>query len=338
MASVSLRNISKFYQGDVPAVKDFNLEIADKEFIIIVGPSGCGKSTLLRMIAGIESISSGELFIGEKPMQNVPAKDRNISMVFQTYALFPHLNVFENIAFGLRARKTPKQEIKKLVEEAANTLGITHLLKRKPKQLSGGERQRVAMGRAIVRNPSIFLMDEPLSNLDAKLRIQMRAELSLLHKRLQNTFIFVTHDQTEAMTLCDRMVVMKDGVIQQVGTPKEIYTHPANQFVASFIGAPQMNFLEREINGNKYIIGIRPEGIFLCESTHSDAIQAKVVLTELLGQEILLYLEFDQEKVVARVDPDCPLEADDITYIRFEKTKLHFFHSTTGETVDLPNV
>lgn len=334
MATVSLRNICKSYQNGVEAVKNFNLTIEDKEFIIIVGPSGCGKSTLLRMIAGIEEITSGELLIGDKSMEKIPAKDRNIAMVFQNYALFPHLNVYENIAFGLRARKTPKKEIAEIVMDAANTLGISHLLKRKPKQLSGGERQRVAMGRAIVRNPSVFLMDEPLSNLDALLRVQMRSELSLLHKRLGNTFIYVTHDQTEAMTLCNRMVVMKDGEIQQVGSPKEIYHHPANQFVAGFIGAPQMNFLRNENGDTKSILGVRPEDVLLCEKNDEDAKGVTVLLTELLGQEILLYLDKDGEKIIARVQSDCEVEADDFIYIKFNKNKIHYFDAITGKRIE----
>lgn len=263
MASISLKHIKKVFAGGVEAVKDFNLEIADKEFIVFVGPSGCGKTTVLRMIAGLEEPSEGEIFIGSKSVHNLPPKDRNISMVFQSYALFPHLTVYENIAFGLRARKTPKSEIEEKVQKASKNLSISHLLDRKPKQLSGGERQRVAMGRAIVRNPNVFLMDEPLANLDALLRVEMRAELSILHSELQNTFIFVTHDQMEAMTLADRIVVMKDGEIQQVGTPKEIYNHPQNKFVAGFIGTPQMNFLRKEIGGRKYDIGVRPESVHI---------------------------------------------------------------------------
>ena len=244
MASVSLKNICKKYQGNVLAVSDFNLEIKDKEFIILVGPSGCGKSTTLRMIAGLEEISDGELYIGDKLVNDVAPKDRDIAMVFQNYALYPHMTVFENMAFGLKLRKTPKDEIKRRVEEAARVLDISHLLDRKPKALSGGQRQRVALGRAIVREPKVFLLDEPLSNLDAKLRAQMRTELSKLHKRIGTTFIYVTQDQTEAMTMGDRIVVMKDGLIQQVDTPTKLYDKPANKFVAGFIGSPQMNFIE----------------------------------------------------------------------------------------------
>ncbi len=244
MASLSLKGIYKKYPGGVVAVSDFNLEIKDKEFIILVGPSGCGKSTTLRMIAGLEEISDGELYIGDRLVNDVAPKDRDIAMVFQNYALYPHMTVFENMAFGLKLRKTPRDEIKRRVEEAARILDIAHLLDRKPKALSGGQRQRVALGRAIVREPKVFLLDEPLSNLDAKLRAQMRTEISKLHQKLGTTFIYVTHDQTEAMTMGDRIVVMKDGLIQQVDTPNKLYSQPGNMFVAGFIGSPQMNFVD----------------------------------------------------------------------------------------------
>lgn len=247
MASVKLNNVCKVYPNGFVAVKDFNLDIADKEFIIFVGPSGCGKSTTLRMIAGLEDISSGELWIGDKMMNDVEPKDRDIAMVFQNYALYPHMTVFENMAFGLKLRKTPKDQIARKVEEAARILDISHLLDRKPKALSGGQRQRVALGRALVREPQVFLLDEPLSNLDAKLRAQMRTEITLLHKRLGTTFIYVTHDQTEAMTMADRIVVMKDGFIQQVDTPQNLYSYPCNLFVAGFIGSPQMNFIDSKL-------------------------------------------------------------------------------------------
>ncbi|MBQ5315945.1 MAG: sn-glycerol-3-phosphate ABC transporter ATP-binding protein UgpC [Oscillospiraceae bacterium] len=244
MASLSLRSIYKKYPGGVVAVSDVNLEIKDKEFIILVGPSGCGKSTTLRMIAGLEEISEGELYIGDRLVNDVAPKDRDIAMVFQNYALYPHMTVFENMAFGLKLRKVPKDEIARKVEEAARILDISHLLSRKPKALSGGQRQRVALGRAIVREPQVFLLDEPLSNLDAKLRAQMRTEISKLHQKLGTTFIYVTHDQTEAMTMGDRIVVMKDGFVQQVDTPQNLYTSPVNQFVAGFMGSPQMNFID----------------------------------------------------------------------------------------------
>ncbi len=247
MASLSLKNIYKRYPGGVTAVSDFNLEIKDKEFIILVGPSGCGKSTTLRMIAGLEEISEGELHIGDRLVNTVAPKDRDIAMVFQNYALYPHMTVFDNMAFGLKLRKTPKDQIKRRVEEAARILDIAHLLDRKPKALSGGQRQRVALGRAIVREPKVFLLDEPLSNLDAKLRAQMRTEISKLHQKLGTTFIYVTHDQTEAMTMGDRIVVMKDGLIQQVNTPQYLYDKPCNMFVAGFIGSPQMNFIDSKL-------------------------------------------------------------------------------------------
>ncbi len=247
MASLSLRGIYKRYPGGVVAVSDFTMNIKDKEFIVLVGPSGCGKSTTLRMIAGLEEISEGEMFIGDRLVNDVAPKDRDIAMVFQNYALYPHMTVFDNMAFGLKLRKVPKDEIKKLVEEAAKILDISHLLDRKPKALSGGQRQRVALGRAIVRDPQVFLLDEPLSNLDAKLRAQMRTELSKLHKKLGTTFIYVTHDQTEAMTMGDRIVVMKDGYIQQIDSPINLYENPVNKFVAGFIGSPQMNFIPAKL-------------------------------------------------------------------------------------------
>lgn len=256
MASLSLRGIYKRYPGGVTAVSDFTMNIKDKEFIIFVGPSGCGKSTTLRMIAGLEEISEGELFIGDRLVNDVAPKDRDIAMVFQSYALYPHMTVFENMAFGLKLRKTPKDEIKRLVEEAAKSLDISHLLDRKPKALSGGQRQRVALGRAIVRDPQVFLLDEPLSNLDAKLRAQMRTELSKLHKRLGTTFIYVTHDQVEAMTMGDRIVVMKDGFIQQIDSPINLYENPCNKFVAGFMGSPQMNFIDAKLimQNGKYTV------------------------------------------------------------------------------------
>ena len=256
MASLSLRNIGKKYPGGVMAVSDFNLEIKDKEFIVLVGPSGCGKSTTLRMIAGLEEITEGELYIGDRLVNDVAPKDRDIAMVFQNYALYPHMTVFGNMAFGLKLRKTPKEEIKRRVEEAARALEIEHLLDRKPKALSGGQRQRVALGRAIVRDPKVFLLDEPLSNLDAKLRAQMRTEISKLHQKIGTTFIYVTHDQTEAMTMANRIVVMKDGYIQQVDTPQHLYDRPCNAFVAGFIGSPQMNFVDAKLleeNGNFFV-------------------------------------------------------------------------------------
>ncbi len=251
MASLSLRGIYKKYPGGVVAASDINLEIRDKEFIILVGPSGCGKSTTLRMIAGLEEISEGELYIGDRLVNDIAPKDRDIAMVFQNYALYPHMTVFENMAFGLKLRKVPKDEIARKVEEAARILHLSHLLDRKPKAMSGGQRQRVALGRAIVRSPKVFLLDEPLSNLDAKLRAQMRTEISKLHKKLGTTFIYVTHDQTEAMTMGDRIVVMKDGFIQQIDTPQNLYENPVNKFVAGFLGSPQMNFIDAVLKKNE---------------------------------------------------------------------------------------
>ena len=324
MASLSLRHIYKKYPGGVTAVSDFNLEIKDKEFIVLVGPSGCGKSTTLRMIAGLEEISEGELFIGDRLVNDVAPKDRNIAMVFQNYALYPHMTVAENMAFGLKLNKTPKDEIKRRVEEAARILDITHLLDRKPKALSGGQKQRVALGRAIVRNPMVFLLDEPLSNLDAKLRATMRTELTKLHNRVQTTFIYVTHDQVEAMTMATRIVVMKDGLIQQVDTPQNLYDKPVNIFVAGFIGTPQMNFINgvltkkdddvyftfeenrtikvpadkanapelQEYIGQEVVVGIRPEDIDdeATEAPEDSTVDAFVDVTDLMGAEIYLYL------------------------------------------------
>ena len=258
MATVTLKGIKKIYDKDVLAVSDFNLEIADKEFVVLVGPSGCGKSTTLRMIAGLEEITEGELYIGDRLVNNVAPKDRDIAMVFQNYALYPHMTVYDNMAFSLKLRKMNKKEIDKTVRRAADILDITDYLKRKPKALSGGQKQRVAIGRAIVREPQVFLMDEPLSNLDAKLRNQMRAEIIKLRQRIDTTFVYVTHDQTEAMTLGDRIVIMKDGFIQQTGTPHEVFNHPANLFVAGFIGTPQMNFFDGELkkDGATYLVRV----------------------------------------------------------------------------------
>ena len=332
MASLSLKNVGKTYPNGFVAVKNFNLDIADKEFIIFVGPSGCGKSTTLRMIAGLEEITSGELWIGNTMVNDVEPKDRDIAMVFQSYALYPHMSVYDNMAFGLKLRKTPKDKVDKLVHEAAKILDIEHLLDRKPKALSGGQRQRVAMGRAIVRNPKVFLMDEPLSNLDAKLRVQMRIEISKLHQRLESTIIYVTHDQTEALTLGTRIVVMKDGVMQQVATPIDLYTKPCNLFVAGFIGSPQMNFIDckvvRDEEGIKLafgsyavklpeskaeklveggyidkdvIMGIRPEDIkdeeIFINAGSSNVLDATVRVYEMLGAEVFLYFSVEGLKI-----------------------------------------
>ncbi|MBE6655842.1 MAG: sn-glycerol-3-phosphate ABC transporter ATP-binding protein UgpC [Ruminococcaceae bacterium] len=331
MAGLSLKHIYKKYPGGVTAVSDFNLEIKDKEFLIFVGPSGCGKSTTLRMIAGLEEITEGELFIGDTLVNDVAPKDRDIAMVFQNYALYPHMTVFENMAFGLKLRKVSKEEIKRRVEEAAKILDINHLLDRKPKALSGGQKQRVALGRAIVRSPKVFLLDEPLSNLDAKLRASMRTELTKLHKKVGTTFIYVTHDQTEAMTMATRIVVMKDGLIQQVDTPQNLYDYPCNLFVAGFIGSPQMNFVtsklvkkgddlylefgttsvklpaEKASNpalleyiDQEVVMGIRPEHIHddpMHISNMPDSLMdADVEVTELMGAEIYLYLGFEGQE------------------------------------------
>ena len=338
MADLQLKHIYKRYAGGVTAVSDFTLDIDDKEFIILVGPSGCGKSTTLRMVAGLEEISEGELYIGGRLVNDVAPKDRDIAMVFQNYALYPHMTVFENMAFGLKLRKTPKDEIKKRVTEAAKILDIEHLLDRKPKALSGGQRQRVAMGRAIVRNPKVFLMDEPLSNLDAKLRVQMRIEISKLHQRLETTIIYVTHDQTEALTLGTRIVVMKDGIVQQVDSPLDLYMRPNNLFVAGFIGSPQMNFIKARVTvsgsdvllvfGNNsvklteskakkliengyedkdIIFGIRPEDIkdeeMFISSSPDTTLEATVKVYEMLGAEVFLYFTVETFDITVRVNP-----------------------------------
>ena len=301
MASVSLKGIYKKYPGNVVAVSDFNIEIKDKEFIILVGPSGCGKSTTLRMIAGLEEISDGELYIGDRLVNDIAPKDRDIAMVFQNYALYPHMTVFENMAFGLKLRKIPKDQIAKKVEEAARILDIAHLLDRKPKALSGGQRQRVALGRAIVREPQVFLLDEPLSNLDAKLRAQMRTEISKLHKRLGTTFIYVTHDQTEAMTMGDRIVVMKDGFIQQIDTPTNLYNHPVNQFVAGFIGSPQMNFIDAKLLkvDGKYVVEFGTE-----DTKETRGVKYTVEVPEAKADEEALEPLVGKE-IVLGIRPEC---------------------------------
>ncbi len=370
MASLTLKGIYKKYAGNVVAVSDFNLDIEDKEFIILVGPSGCGKSTTLRMIAGLEEISEGELLIGDRIVNDVAPKDRDIAMVFQNYALYPHMTVFENMAFGLKLRKTPKDEIKRRVEEAARVLDIAHLLDRKPKALSGGQRQRVALGRAIVREPQVFLLDEPLSNLDAKLRAQMRTELSKLHLRLGTTFIYVTHDQTEAMTMGTRIVVMKDGFIQQVDTPQNLYEKPTNLFVAGFIGSPQMNFIdakvveknskiclefgngtvnslelpESKINeavkasiGKDVILGVRPESLhdeemFLSTAT-TGIVECQVDVTELMGAETYLYLNLDGINMTARVSPRSTAKPGDTIKVAIDVNRIHIFDKETERAI-----
>ena len=368
MAKISLKNIFKIYPGDVTAVNDFNLEIDDKEFIILVGPSGCGKSTTLRMIAGLETISKGELRIGDRVVNDVPPKDRDIAMVFQSYALYPHMSVYKNMAFSLNLQKIDKEEIDKRVKEAAKILDIEHLLERKPKALSGGQRQRVALGRAMVRNPKVFLLDEPLSNLDAKLRTAMRSEISKLHKKLGTTFIYVTHDQTEAMTMGDRIVVMKDGLVQQVDTPQNLYDHPKNLFVAGFIGSPQMNMFKAVItkNGSKYIakfgayeidinwderkaqnlskyegkevlMGIRPEELHDEQSTQPkdtlSYVNAKVELCEPMGSEIYLYLNINDEKAIAKIPPRSNAKIGDTISLGINTNQIHLFDMETENAI-----
>ena len=364
MASLSLRHIYKIYPNGFNAVKDFNLEIEDKEFIIFVGPSGCGKSTTLRMVAGLEEISKGELWIGDKLCNDVEPKDRDIAMVFQSYALYPHMTIYDNMAFGLKLRKMPKDEIDKRVHEAAKILDIEHLLERKPKLLSGGQRQRVAMGRAIVREPKVFLMDEPLSNLDAKLRVQMRIEISKLHQRLQTTIIYVTHDQTEAMTLGSRIVVMKDGIVQQVDTPTNLYDTPGNLFVAGFIGSPQMNFIDATVVkegadlylaygkghkvlvtpekaaklgayvGKEVIFGIRPEDVFsaakYADANANNTVEANVRVFEMLGAEVFIYLTVDDTiDVTCREHPSVKVKNGEALKIAFDLNKIHVFDKAT---------
>ncbi len=371
MASVLFKHIYKRYPGGVTAVSDFCLEIKDKEFVILVGPSGCGKTTTLRMIAGLEEITEGDLYIENKRVNDVAPKDRDIAMVFQNYALYPHMTVFDNMSFGLKLRKVRKEEIKRRVEEAARILDISHLLDRRPKALSGGQKQRVALGRAIVREPKVFLLDEPLSNLDAKLRASMRSELTKLHQRLKTTFIYVTHDQVEAMTMATRIVVMKDGLIQQVDTPQNLYDMPCNMFVAGFIGTPQMNFVngiltkekgsddvyfefcnrrlklpkekaedERLIPyiGKEVIGGIRPEllhdePIFLAQFPES-TIEAYVEFTELMGAEIYLYLALDEEtNVISRVSSRSTAKAGDTIKIAVDAAHIHFFDKDTEQII-----
>ena len=368
MASLELKGIHKVYDGGVEAVKDFNIEIADKDFIILLGPSGCGKTTTLRMIAGLEEISSGELYIGDTLVNDVSAKDRDIAMVFQNYALYPHMTVYDNMAFGLKLRKIPKEEIQRRVDEAAEILDIKHLLDRKPKALSGGQRQRVALGRAIVREPKVFLMDEPLSNLDAKLRAQMRTEINKLHKRLNTTFIYVTHDQTEALTMGTRIVCMKDGVVQQIDAPQVLYENPVNMFVAGFIGSPQMNFVNAVVDkkedgiyvtfgnvslklpegkaktleekgyiGKEVVFGIRPENVHdeqVYISTFSDStVQANVVVTEAMGAETFLYLNIDGNDFIARVNPRTQAKPGETITVAFELEKMHIFDKDTEITI-----
>ena len=350
MARVSIRKLNKKYDNGFHAVKDVNLEIEDKEFLVLVGPSGCGKTTTLRMVAGLEEITSGEIRIGERVINDLPPMDRDIAMVFQNYALYPHKTVFDNMAFGLQMRGYPKEEVKKRVEDAAEILGIEALLARKPRQLSGGQRQRVAVGRAIVRHPEVFLFDEPLSNLDAKLRVQMRVELKRLHERLETTAIYVTHDQVEAMTLGTRVVVMKDGLVQQVGAPLELYGRPANKFVAGFIGSPAMNFVDVAIQagngrlwaeaqgfrirvpdrissqaGKRVTLGVRPEAVRIANGVDDYSFATEVDVVEPLGNEILLNFRAGGVPMVARVDPGTRVSAHDAVRFALDPARLHFF-------------
>ena len=371
MAKVFLNKVCKIFPENLEVIKDITLDIDDKDFVVLVGPSGCGKSTTLRMIAGLEEISRGELYIDGVLSNDIPPKDRDIAMVFQNYALYPHMTVFDNMAFGLKLRKFSKDEIKRRVEEAAALLDISHLLTRKPKALSGGQRQRVALGRAIVREPKVFLLDEPLSNLDAKLRSQMRAEISKLHKKLGTTFIYVTHDQTEAMTMGNKIVVMKDGQIQQADSPQNLYKFPCNTFVASFIGSPQMNFIDATLtrdnenfalvaNGFKFnlpdncniddikpyenkplVIGVRPENLSYSPNNipaaHIGKFKATVDMTELIGSDIYLYLTVNNNNIISKVDISCNFKSGDVTDMFIDTSKIHLFNASSGVAIAHPS-
>lgn len=365
MASVTYQNIYKRF-GDMTAVDNLNIQVEDKEFLVLVGPSGCGKTTALRLLAGLEEISEGEIKIADRVVNDVAPKDRDIAMVFQSYALYPHLSVYDNMAFGLKLRKTPNEEIKRRVNKAADILGIQELLQRKPRQLSGGQRQRVAVGRAIVREPKVFLFDEPLSNLDAKLRVQMRAEISKLHRDLQTTFIYVTHDQIEAMTMATRIAVINKGKLQQLDSPQNLYDNPKNLFVAGFIGSPAMNFFPAKIrkDGSKVVIdtgdfsvqipagrvdaykshldkdvifGIRPENIhdpdFAPPNIHGEKISVKVDVTELMGNETFLYLVSGKHIFVGRVDPRSHLRVGHDAQVILDMDKFHIFDAKTEESI-----
>ena len=357
MATVTFENVNKLY-GDFHAVKDLNLEIGDGEFMVLVGPSGCGKTTSLRMIAGLEEISSGTLRIGDRVVNDVPPKDRDIAMVFQSYALYPHMSVRENLAFGLKLRKVPKAEIERRVNETAETIQLSKLLDRKPKELSGGQRQRVALGRAIVREPAVFLMDEPLSNLDAKLRVQTRAEIARLHQRLKTTIVYVTHDQVEAMTMGSRIAVMNDGIMQQVGTPQVLYDTPINRFVAGFIGSPSMNFTEVKVDsgkltgaadwsiplpsryseaagsGKSLIAGFRPEHLDIGDASNgAGSFRARADVVEYLGNEELLHVNAAGQDVVAIVDSSHRVRPGDIVNLVLPLDKLHLFDAESGLTM-----
>ncbi len=364
MATLKFVNINKIYDNKVQAVFDFNLDVQDKEFIVFVGPSGCGKSTTLRMVAGLEEITSGELYINDRLVNDIAPKDRDIAMVFQSYALYPHMTVFDNMAFGLKLRKIPKEEIEKRVNEAAAILGLEPYLNRRPKALSGGQRQRVALGRAIVRSPKVFLMDEPLSNLDAKLRVQMRAEIAKIHERVGATTIYVTHDQTEAMTMASRIVIMKDGHVQQIGSPKEVYNYPANIFVGGFIGSPAMNFLRGKYIDGKFVIeadktqrridielteelrlniqgyeneevvlGIRPEDIYvdgpIVEKYPNATNEVECDVVELLGHELIVYGYMNSQRIIVKTSAIHDIQVHDKVNFTFDMNKVHFFDPTT---------
>jgi multiple sugar transport system ATP-binding protein len=348
MASVTFDHVVKRYTADLTVVKDFNVEIKDKEFMVLVGPSGCGKSTALRMLAGLEAITEGQIRIGDRVVNNIAAKDRDIAMVFQSYALYPHMSVYDNMAFPLQMQKMKKQEIEKRVKNASSILGLDNFLKRNPRALSGGQRQRVALGRAIVRNPKVFLLDEPLSNLDAKLRGQTRIELQKLHRDLETTFIYVTHDQVEAMTMGDRIAIMNAGILQQVGTPGEIYDHPANLFVAGFIGSPTMNFVPATAQngsakasgfevklpkplaaGKKGTLGFRPESLTDRVIDEANTMQMKVDVVERLGSDQFLYGQVGGDSVTARVDPRMKVEPGDTVKLGLDTRTLHFFDAET---------
>ncbi len=363
MATVEMKNLTKVYSGGVKAVDKANVTVNDREFVVLVGPSGCGKTTTLRMIAGLEEITEGDLYIDGKLMNDVAPKDRDIAMVFQNYALYPHMTVFNNMAFGLKIRKYPKAEIEKRVHEAAQILDIEELLDRRPKALSGGQRQRVAVGRAIVRKPKVFLFDEPLSNLDAKLRVQMRAELSALHNRLQSTMIYVTHDQVEAMTMGDKIVVMKDGVIQQIGAPLQLYNNPVNRFVAGFIGSPPMNIMNAEVReeggsivadegsfsikisgkhvdslkpyiGKTVLMGLRPEDLVYNEQAAAENnISAKVEVVEPLGAEIHLYVSTAEHQIIVRTPPRHDFQVDEQVNLTPDMSRIHFFDAETEKVI-----
>jgi multiple sugar transport system ATP-binding protein len=366
MAEIRFENVTKHF-GQTPAVNNFSLDVADKEFLVLVGPSGCGKSTILRLLSGLEEPDEGIIFIGGKPVNNIPPRDRNIAMVFQTYALYPHMSVRDNMSFGLSLHKVPKKEIQERVDAAARILGIEDLLKRKPRQLSGGQRQRVALGRAIVREPAAFLLDEPLSNLDAKLRVQTRAELNKLHQRLGTTFVYVTHDQTEAMTMATRIAVLNEGRLQQVGKPRELYEKPVNLFVAGFIGSPAMNIFRAEVlldpdgtflslgehkikappektqvistyAGKEIILGIRPENIYTTQFlpqgiSQTTTIKARVDLTEMMGNELFIYGKISDQIVMARVDSRTQVNLDDEIDLVLNTGSIYLFDPETKKSI-----